>query len=61
MVCNKDGSGCKICPGMWIAGVLILVMIIQSWFARTPASPQVPSDDTVVAAGQPETQQPMQN
>ncbi len=32
MACNIDGSGCKVCPGMWIAGLLFLVMMIQKRF-----------------------------
>lgn len=39
MTCDITGSGCKVCPGFWIAGILLLVVVIQSWFAR----PQVPS------------------
>jgi hypothetical protein len=34
MACNLSGSCCRVCPGMWIAGVLFLVMIGQSWFSR---------------------------
>ncbi len=40
MACDINGSGCKVCPGMWIAGLLLLVMTLQSIFFRAPT----PSD-----------------
>lgn len=36
MACDVDGSGCKVCPGMWIAGLLLLMLMIQSVFFRAP-------------------------
>ncbi len=50
MACNLTGSCCRVCPGMWIAGVLVLVMIGQSWFARqsvrsTPLTPSASSTE----------------
>lgn len=42
MACNIDGSGCKVCPGMWIAGLLFLVMMIQSFFFRSPTPATIP-------------------
>lgn len=60
MACDISG-GCKVCPGMWIAGVLLLAMIIQSWFVRAPASPQVSSADTTgVVELKPQAEQPTQ-
>jgi len=62
MACNLNGSCCKVCPGIWIAGVLFLVIIGQSWFGRPPvqsthltpsASPTESSNPTNV---QPDTQ-----
>lgn len=50
MSCDISGSGCKICPGMWIAGILFLVMMIQSVFFRTPRPSAIPATET---AGQP--------
>jgi hypothetical protein len=44
MSCDISGSGCKICPGMWIAGLLLVVMMIQNLFFR----PSVPSKDAAV-------------
>lgn len=37
MTCDISGSGCKICPAMWIALILFLVMTIQSVLFRPPA------------------------
>jgi hypothetical protein len=31
MTCDINGRGCKGCPGIWIAGVLLVVMFLQSW------------------------------
>ncbi|MFO0922184.1 MAG: hypothetical protein U0905_06810 [Pirellulales bacterium] len=30
MTCNVD-SGCRVCPGMWLAGVLMVIMLVQTW------------------------------
>ena len=46
MACNIDGSGCKVCPGMWIAGLLFLVMMIQNVFFRLPTPSKIPATDS---------------
>ncbi len=39
MSCNVNGKGCRVCPGMWVAAVLLLFAMIQSFFPQTPAEP----------------------
>ena len=46
MACNIDGSGCTVCPGMWIAGLLFLVMMIQNVFFRLPTPSKIPATDS---------------
>jgi hypothetical protein len=42
MACDISGSGCKICPGMWIAGILFLVMTLQGFFFRASSPSKTP-------------------
>lgn len=55
MTCSVNGSCCKVCPGMWIAGVLFLVMIGQSWFVRqsVQSTPPVPPSASATENGKP--------
>jgi hypothetical protein len=46
MACDISGSGCKICPGMWIAGILLLVMTLQSFFFRASSPSKIPSQES---------------
>lgn len=46
MACDISGSGCKICPGMWIAGILFLVMTLQSLFFSTSSPSKIPSQES---------------
>ena len=46
MACDIDGSGCKVCPGIWIAGLLFLVMMVQSVFFRTPTLSTIPATES---------------
>lgn len=46
MSCDINGLGCKVCPGMWIAGLLFLVMMIQSVFFRTPTPTTIPATES---------------
>lgn len=41
MSCNVNGTGCRVCPGMWLAGILLVMAIIQGLFSSnaTPESP----------------------
>jgi hypothetical protein len=48
MGCDINGSGCKVCPGMWIAGLVLLVMALQSLFFRSSAPPRRPSADSAI-------------
>lgn len=47
MACDINGSGCKVCPGMWIAGLLFLVITLQSLFFRTPMPSKASSANSV--------------
>jgi hypothetical protein len=42
MTCSTKNSCCNVCPGMWIAGALMLAMLFQALFIR-PSAPK-PSD-----------------
>jgi hypothetical protein len=33
MSCDLN-SGCKICPGIWLAVAMMAAMVIQSWWFR---------------------------
>ena len=52
MGCDMNGSGCKICPGMWIAALLFLVMMIQSVFFRAPTSATIPAAESASQASE---------
>jgi hypothetical protein len=46
MSCSVKGTGCRVCPGMWLAGILLLVALFQSLFSANPTAesrPQVQS------------------
>jgi hypothetical protein len=32
MACDVNGNGCKVCPGIWVAGFMLLAMLVQSLF-----------------------------
>lgn len=38
MSCDVTGGGCKICPGMWLAALLLAGMLVQNLLFR-PATP----------------------
>ncbi len=38
MGCDLGGSGCRVCPGMWIAGAMLVGMLLQSLFNRVSTS-----------------------
>jgi hypothetical protein len=38
MSCSVKGTGCRVCPGMWLAGILLLISIFQSLFLGTSTS-----------------------
>ena len=38
MKCNVSGGSCRVCPGVWLAGLLLVGMLIQSLFFRATAS-----------------------
>lgn len=46
MACDISGSGCKICPGMWIAGILVLVMTVQGFFLGAFSPSKIPSQES---------------
>ena len=38
MACNLNQNNCAVCPGMWIAGLLLLFVLAQNLlFPRTPS------------------------
>jgi hypothetical protein len=46
MSCSVKGTGCRVCPGMWLAGILLAVALLQGLFAdrsTTESTPQVQS------------------
>ena len=54
MACDINGSGCKVCPGMWIAGLLFLVMTLQSIFFRAPTPSNESSANSAIQIKQAE-------
>lgn len=45
MTCSTNGGGCRVCPGIWVAGAVLLFMLAQNFLAQnfflkpfTPAS-----------------------
>jgi hypothetical protein len=52
MECNVNGSGCRICPGMWLAGLLLIGMLIQSWFFSDAGSTPSAEKPSSTASGQ---------
>lgn len=42
MSCNVSGGNCRVCPGVWLAGVVLLGMLIQSVFFSASSPSQVP-------------------
>ncbi len=38
MSCDLNG-GCRVCPGFWLLGILILGVLVQGWFfqGKSPA------------------------
>jgi hypothetical protein len=46
MGCDINGSGCKICPGMWIAAILFLVMTLQSVFFQSAPTRKTPAKES---------------
>ena len=38
MSCSVKGTGCRVCPGMWLAGILLLVVLFQSLFSGNSTS-----------------------
>lgn len=53
MACNLDG-GCRVCPGMWLAGVMILIMLIQTWLLPAVESKKDISSGDVPVVQSPE-------
>ena len=46
MSCSVKGTGCRVCPGMWLAGILFAVALLQGLFtdrSTTESKPQVQS------------------
>ncbi len=50
MGCELGHRGCRICPGMWIAGAMLVGMLLQSSFHRNPR--QMESRDLSVVTDQ---------
>ena len=38
MSCSLKGTGCRVCPGMWLAGLLLLIVLFQSLFSGKSTS-----------------------
>ena len=50
MACDMNGAGCRVCPGMWIAGILLSLLLVQSLFlsgANPMDLPDAPATTTV--------------
>ena len=41
MSCDVTGCGCKICPGMWMAALLLAGMLVQNLFFRPVTKPTI--------------------
>ena len=50
MTCHVSGGGCRVCPGVWLAGLVLLGMLIQSVFFSAPPSPTPAQTDPAPAA-----------
>ncbi|MCC6509504.1 MAG: hypothetical protein IT423_10375 [Pirellulaceae bacterium] len=46
MTCDISGAGCKICPGVWLAAILLLVMVVQGWLTKPTTSDQGPATNS---------------
>lgn len=55
MECNVSGGGCRICPGMWLAGLLLIGMLIQSLFFSDAGSTPPAAKPSSTASDQPAT------
>ena len=45
MSCNVKGTGCRLCPGMWLAGILLLLALFQSLFSANSTSQRSAQDE----------------
>ena len=47
MSCNVKGTGCRVCPGVWLAGILLLISLFQSLFSHNSerAGEELPSTE----------------
>ena len=50
MTCSTSGGWCRVCPGVWLAGAVLLFMLAQNFFLKRFTPP--PASNTP-----PETQQ----
>lgn len=55
MSCNLKGTGCRVCPAMWLAGILLLVTLFQSLFSANSTS--APSQERSSTELQPDVRQ----
>lgn len=50
MSCNVSGGGCRVCPGVWLAGLVLLGMLIQGVFFSSSSSPAPVQPDSAPTA-----------
>lgn len=43
MTCSTNSGSCRVCPGMWIAGAVLLFMLVQNLFVERFAPHSEPS------------------
>lgn len=53
MACNI-GGGCKVCPAMWIALILFVVMTVQGLFFRAPSPKKTTPENSTISNPQSE-------